>query len=209
MIFLNCSDIRVWEHYQNDFDLAAGFVKPRELPARSLEYSSKLFNSIGGNTIVECGTGLQGEMSGNSMLYWFHKTTAGVIHCIDMDPQWIDTVRRELGATDRVVYHHEDCFRIVPDIADIDLIYMDFWVADGYGREKAYIDLYNISRFPKMILVDDTDHSRPWKQTMIVPVAVVSHGYKLIYMGRQTLLVRKDIADTYSHELLSLRPILS
>jgi len=49
-----------------------------------------------------------------------------------------------------------------------------------------------------MILIDDTDHISPWKHTLIVPQAMID-GYKLIYIGRQTLLVRRDIAKEYNN----------
>ena len=209
MIFLNTSDIKVWENYQKDIDLTHGFATPREFPAKSLEYASRYFDEIKGEVIVECGTGLQGELSGDSMLYWFRKTEAKIIHCIDMDIKWINTVRDSLGSTERVKYHEDNCFNVVPGIKNIDLIYMDYWVGDGREREKSYLNLYNKSSFPKLILIDDSDHSRPWKQTMIVPVAMVSHGYRLVYMGRQTLLVRKDVAEGCEEILLKLRSLLN
>jgi hypothetical protein len=208
LIFLNTCDIKVWEHFQKQLDENQGFHEPREFPGKSLEYTAKLFANIKGQVIVECGTGIQGELSGNSVLYWVNKTDAHAIHCIDMDEGWINSVRMELGEEKRVAYHHEDCFKIVPTINEIDLIYMDFWVGDGKSREKAYLDLYNASNSPKMILIDDSDHCRPWKQTMIVPCAVVSHGYRLICIGRQTLLIRGDVARMYSQEIIKLRHIL-
>lgn len=48
MIFLNTSDIRVWQHYQNDIERFNGFVTPREFPAKSIEYASNFFDKIGG-----------------------------------------------------------------------------------------------------------------------------------------------------------------
>jgi hypothetical protein len=40
-----------------------------------------------------------------------------------------------------------------------------------------------------LILIDDTDHIDPWKQTLIVPEAR-RDGFDVIYVGRQTLLKR-------------------
>ena len=134
------------------------------------------------------------------MLYWFNKTDATKIHCIDLDEAWIDSVKGRIGNHDRVVYHHRDCFDVVPSIENIDLIYMDFWVGDGGARAKAYSDLYDISNRPKMILIDDTDHTTPWKHTLIVPSATAD-GYKIIYIGRQTLLVRGDVAEKYAKDI--------
>ena len=191
----------MWESYQKLIDETNnGFVSPRDYPSQSLEYTSTLFNSIKGNTIVECGTGLQGSLSGDSMLYWFNKTDASTIHCIDLNLKWINSVKGELGEHPRITYHHEDCFSVVPKIAQIDLIYMDFWVGDGLARESAYTELYRISNNPKMILIDDSDHTTPWKHTSIVPEAV-NDGYKIIHIGRQTLLLRGDISEKHAKDI--------
>lgn len=107
--------------------------------------------------------------------------------------------------SDRIKYHEDDCFNVVPGISSIDLIYMDYWVGDGYDREKSYLKQYLESHFPKCILIVDSDHSRPWKQTMIVPVAMVSHGYRLVYVGMQTLLIRQNISNEFNGVLLELR----
>jgi len=56
---LNTCDIRVWEHFQNELDENQGFLEPRELPAKLLEYASEFSSIINGKTIVECGTGIQ------------------------------------------------------------------------------------------------------------------------------------------------------
>jgi hypothetical protein len=199
MKYLNTNNIEIWNYNQQLINKSTkAFIKPRQHPRDSLEYSSHFFNLIKGKIIIECGTGLQGEGSGNSMLYWFNKTNASTIHCIDLEAKWINSVKNELGEHSRIVYHNEDCFTIVPTISHIDLIYMDFWVGNGRAREKAYLELYKLSRHPKMILIDDSDHASPWKQTLIVPEAM-GDGYKLIYIGRQTLLVRHDIAKEYNN----------
>lgn len=203
MKYLNTYDINLWKTHQDLLDESLKpnqFSEPRKRPSTSLNYASKLFNLIGGTVIVECGTGLQSEMSGNSMLYWFNKTDATKIHCIDLNKKWIDSVKHEIGNHNRVVYHHCDCFNVVPSIKNIDLLYMDFWVGDGNARAKSYLDLYNISNHPKMILIDDTDHTTPWKHTLIVPSATAD-GYKIIYIGRQTLLVRGDVSEKYAKDI--------
>lgn len=201
--YINTYDINEWISYQdllNDSLPHNSFQKPRELPSNSLDYSSSLFDLIEGKVIVECGTGMQGEMSGDSMLYWFNKTNAEKIHCIDLTKKWIESVKNEIGNHDRVKYYHQDCFNVVPVIKNIDLLYMDFWLGDGNARANAYLELYNISNHPKMILIDDTDHTSPWKQTLITPAAV-NDGYKIIYIGRQTLLLRHDIAEKYAKDI--------
>ena len=195
--YINTNNINTWTNVQSTLDKNKGFSIPRELPAISLQYTADFFNLIHGKTIVECGTGLQGEMSGNSMLYWFNKTNANKIFCIDVDEKWIDTVKNKLGNHERIVYKHDDCFNVVSDVKNIDLIYMDF---NPPNRATAYLNLFNISNSPKMILIDDTDHCRPWKQTLIVPCAV-KEGYSIIYVGRQTLLIRGDIVEKYAKDI--------
>ncbi len=204
MQYINTYDINIWKAIQDAIDTALprdSFHQPRKKPADSLEYTSSFFNLIHGNTIVECGTGLQSEMSGNSMLYWFNKTNASQIHCIDLDIKWINSIKNKFGSNnERIIYHHADCFDITPKIKDIDLIYMDFWTGDSNARALAYLELYKISNHPKMILIDDSDHTSPYKHTLIVPHAV-NDGYKIIYTGRQTLLLRRDVSITYAKDL--------
>ena len=196
-IFLNTQDINVWNNLQNSLDAKRkGFSCPRSEPTLSLNYAVKLFGLIEGNVIAECGTGLHGEKSGNSILYWFNKTKAKEIHCIDLRKEWVNSIEEKFGGHDRVVCHQDDCLKVVPNIKNIDLLYMDFWADDGDSRARAYLDLYEVSNRPEMILIDDTDHSNPWKQTLIVPAAV-SQGYRIIYTGRQTLLVRDSTAKKH------------
>ena len=203
-LFLNTYDVNLWNSHQTLIDKNnVGFVKPRDDPSHSLRYASNLFNVINGDIIIECGTGLQGIQSGDSMLYWFNQTNASTIHCIDLSLKWINSVKCSLGEHSRIIYHHEDCFSIVPTISPIDLIYMDFWIGNGNAREKAYLELYKLSSKPKRILIDDSAHSSPWKQTLIVPKAM-SDGYKLIYIGRQTLLIRNDVADQHNKEIIKI-----
>ncbi|MEE8428153.1 MAG: hypothetical protein V3S33_01445 [Gammaproteobacteria bacterium] len=45
-----------------------GFWANRSAPTQSLENTAKLFNQIQGETIIEVGSGLHGELSGNSIL---------------------------------------------------------------------------------------------------------------------------------------------
>lgn len=201
MHFVNTYDINIWEFHQKlilQSPLIGGFTNPREFPIESLNYVAKFFDLINGSVIVECGTGLQGIFSGNSILYWFDKTNASTIHCIDLNIHWLNSVKGEFGLHPRIKYHHKNCLNVVPDIPKIDLIYMDFSTGNGIRRAKAYLELYKLSNKPKMILIDDTDHISPWKHTLIVPQAM-SDGYKLIYIGRQTLLLRGDVAQEYNN----------
>lgn len=191
--FLNTSNINLWKNYQNDFDRRyLTFPEFREKPKKSLEYTCKIFNLIKGSNIVECGTGLTGDLSGNSMIYWIDKTDAKNIHCIDTNKSTINHVKKILKDNDRISYYENDCMNIVPSIKQIDLIYIDFWANDSVEREKKYLDLYLSSNKPKLILIDDTDHTTPWKHTKIIPKCL-EDGYYIIYTGRQTLMIRSDI----------------
>ena len=207
--YLYSKDIAAWERAQGEINSEhVNFVGPtRDTPTESLHYTCGLFNKIKGNVIVECGSGLHGEQSGNSMLHWFHDTGATKIHCIEIDPHCINTVKNTLGEDPRIIYHPTDCFKTIPTIPSIDLLYMDFLVNGGANRAEAYLKLYLLCKKgffkktgPKLILIDDTDHVDPWKQTLVVPQAL-KDGYMIVCMGRQTLLARDDIAQ----EVLSLK----
>lgn len=194
-IHVNSNDINDWMEIQNSIDKKyVDWPENREPPDLSLEYASNIFNIINGHTIVECGTGLGREFMGDSMRYWMNKTSAQTIYCIDLAETWINSVKNEFGNDSRIIYCLEDCLDVAPRVESIDLIYMDFkpWPFSGNNRAEKYLTLYNLSNKPKLILIDDSDHPSPWKQTLVVPQAI-EDGYYVIYVGRHTLLVRSDV----------------
>jgi hypothetical protein len=178
----------------------SGFWRYRSSPSRSLKKAAMLFNQLKGETIVEVGTGLHGRLAGNSILVWSEKTSAKAIIAIDLDEQRINEVKAatcrypsvKAIVADGIGYLKQSSLRI-------DLLYLDFWAPDpehatpGTGRAEAYRDIYMAAKSRlnrhSLILIDDTDHVPPWKQTLIVPEAR-QDGYVVLYTGRQTLLQR-------------------
>jgi hypothetical protein len=178
-----------------------GFWKTRHQPKNSLNKAAKLFNEINGKIIVEIGSGIQGEMSGNSAIVWSTKTEATKIIVIDLEEKHINEVKVALAKSTNLIPIVGDGINFLKnyDGEKIDLLYLDFWVKDppnttlGTGRANAYLEAYlsakdNMS-IPSMILIDDTDHVHPWKHTFIVPQAS-KDGFKVIWEGRQTLLMK-------------------
>lgn len=179
---------------------ANGFWRFRSAPDKSFKKAAVLFNQIGGQIIIEIGTGIHGKMAGNSMLVWPKKTHAKRIIAIDIEQKRIEEVRKatrqysniELIVTDGIEYLNN--FDSV-----IDLLYLDFWTPDpkgaipGTGRAESYREAYNAAKnkmnIHSMILIDDTDHIHPWKHTYLIPEAR-KDGYAVLYTGRQTLLTR-------------------
>jgi len=178
-----------------------GWWIPRSHPGASLAEAARLFDLMGGRTIIEIGSGLHGDTSGNSILAWATKTAASRIVAVDTDEGRIAEVRAATTAhpavegvvADGVEYLHQFT-------GTIDLLYLDFWAPDaegavpGIGRAEAYWDAYYAAR-EKMgaraiVLIDDTDHIHPWKHTFIVPAAR-KDGFRVAYEGRQTLLWRE------------------
>jgi predicted O-methyltransferase YrrM len=177
-----------------------GFWKHRHPPSRSLLQAAKLFNKIGGRSIVEIGTGIHGKMSGNSMIIWVNETSAEKIVAVDLDQQRLNEVAHALGENQRVELILGNGIEYLMDSAQtINLLYLDFWVEDvagdldGTARSEAYKSAYEASRNKmskhSLILIDDTDHIDPWKQSLIVPAAR-KDGFIVQYTGRQTLLLR-------------------
>ena len=194
----------VYHGFMSDFSIIEldkhGFWKPRGLPTQSLHRTAELFETINGKIIIEVGTGIHGEMSGNSMKVWTSKTSAERIIAIDLDPERIEEVRREVGSCSNVELELTDGIEFVEQFAGrIDLLYLDFWVVDeagevsGSGRARAYQAAYDAAREKlsrkSLILIDDTDHIHPWKHTFIVPSAR-QDGFEVLHIGRQTLLMR-------------------
>ncbi|SRX75394.1 O-methyltransferase [Aequorivita antarctica] len=177
-----------------------GFWKNRQSPKQSLERTALLFNEIKGETIIEIGTGIQGEMSGNSALVWAKNTAAEKIYCLDLEDKHISEVKEATQAYKNVEALKIDGLKFLKNFkGKIDLLYLDFWVQDkegdisGTARAESYLKAFLLARkklnSESMILIDDTDHIDPWKQTLIVPRAR-KDGFNVIHCGRQTLLKR-------------------
>jgi trans-aconitate methyltransferase len=177
-----------------------GFWANRSTPAESLEKTAGIFNRIRGETIVEIGSGLQGELNGNSILVWAQKTTAKRIITVDTDQKMIDQVMDATSQYPNVETVVGDGIQYLQQFrSKIDLLYLDFWSDEvehglpGTGRAEAHRKAYSAARDKlnsrSMILIDDTDHIDPWKHTYIVTDAR-KDGFVVLYVGRQTLLAR-------------------
>lgn len=177
-----------------------GFWEIRSAPTRSFNKAVFLFNQLRGEVIIEIGTGIHGKMAGNSILVWLQRTSAKRVIAVDLDEKRIEEVKDgtsqyaqvECVVTDGIIYLKQFS-------STIDLLYLDFWVPDpegslpGTGRAEVYREAYQAAKDKmsphSIILIDDTDHIHPWKHTYIIPDAR-EDGYKVLYSGRQTLLVR-------------------
>jgi predicted O-methyltransferase YrrM len=177
-----------------------GFWKVRHPPHASLKTAARLFDQIDGRTIVEIGTGLHGPQSGDSVLVWAAKTSAQAIYALDLDPDRVAEVQAAVAPYPQVHAEVRDGIEFLAAYAgSVELLYLDFWVSDqageipGTGRAQAYLRAYQAARDKlspsSLILIDDTDHADPWKQTHIVPAARAD-GFTVLYQGRQTLLLR-------------------
>ena len=177
-----------------------GFWVPRSAPVRSLKKAAREFNARNGKVIIEIGSGIQGHLSGNSVLVWAKKTNAEKIVCLDLDQNEIDLVKKATEKYQNVDAIVQDGLEYVKDFdGEIDLLYLDFWTDDpdgelpGSGRSHAYLQAYEVAKNKlsnrAMILIDDTDHVAPWKHTEIIPAAR-KDGFIVLHTGRQTLLAK-------------------
>ncbi len=179
---------------------ADGWWSPRSLPIASLHEAARRFNERGGVTLVEIGSGLHGDLAGNSIQVWLERTCARRIVAVDTDPERIREVRELSAGRARVETVVADGIDYLRRFAgSIDLLYLDFWLPDpegavpGTGRAQGYLRAYQAARSRMseraLILIDDTDHIHPWKHTHLVPEARAD-GFRVVYIGRQTLLAR-------------------
>ena len=78
---------------------------------------------------------------------------------------------------------------------------LDFWIGDGSAREQAYLEAYLLARpilsKTALILIDDADHTPPWKHSKIEPAAL-KDGWREVYTGRQMLLAAKQVHITWT-----------
>lgn len=178
-----------------------GFWMHRDPPTPSLDETARLFNQIHGQIIVEIGSGVHGPMAGNSVLTWVTKTQAKRIITVDLDETRIREVKEATARYENVEAIVAEGIQYLEDFSStIDLLYLDFWTPDlegtlpGTGRAEAYRRAFAAARGKlnrqSLILIDDTDHIHPWKDTYIVPEAR-KDGFVVVFVGRQTLLMRK------------------
>ena len=105
-----------------------GFWANRSTPALSLERTAGIFNRIRGETIIEIGSGLQGELNGNSILVWAQKTTAKQIITVDTDQKMIDQVINATSQYSNVATVVGDGMQYLQQFGSkIDLLNLDFW----------------------------------------------------------------------------------
>lgn len=179
-----------------------GFWKNRQSPDDSLRYTANLFDEIGGKIIVEIGTGIHGDMSGNSVMIWSKNTKAEKIYCLDLESKHIEDVQKATKDYPSVIAIQENGIDFLKRTnPGIDLLYLDFWVHDkkgdltGIARANAYLEAYHAAKSKlsatSLILIDDTDHVDPWKQSLIVPEAR-KDGFTVLYCGRQTLMMKSE-----------------
>jgi hypothetical protein len=177
-----------------------GWWKHRSSPAASLRAAARLFDELGGETIVEIGSGLHGDLAGNSIITWVRRTAARRIVAVDADAARVDEVRRATAGDPRVEGLVADGVQFLEQFREtIDLLYLDYWLPEfegavpGVGRAEGYRDAYRAARDKMnehaLLLIDDTDHVHPWKHTYIVPDARAD-GFRVVHEGRQTLLRR-------------------
>ena len=177
----------------------SGFWKFRRDPKKSLKKTANEFEKIEGKNIIEIGTGVHGGMSGNSMLEWEH-TSANRIIAVDVEKERLKEVKKYTHNKTAVELELQDGLKYLEEFEEkIHLLYLDFWAKSeeeeipGVERSKAYGEAYKNAKNKldnrSLILIDDTDHVNPWKQTRIVPMAR-KDGYKVLHTGRQTLLKR-------------------
>lgn len=177
-----------------------GFWKRRYNPQTSLKKTAEIFNQMDGKTIVEIGTGLHGEDSGNSILVWAKKTKAKSIIAVDIDEKRLGEVKKATSQYNNIETVLNDGIEFLEKFFNkIDLLYLDLSkpdpkytsYEDGIANVylKAYLNARNKMSAKSLILIDDTDHINPWKQTLIIPQARID-GYEVIWTGRQTLLRR-------------------
>ena len=173
-----------------------GFWLDRHNPGEYLLRAAFIFEKMHGKTIVEIGSGLHGPGAGNSINTWT-RTSADKIYAVDIDR---DKVRQVENLSEKIIAVHQDGLDFLRQFKDhIDLLYLDFWIGDkpgelvGEGRARAYLNAFQIAKNKLgqhcLILIDDTDHVPPWKDTLIVPAAR-RDGFVVRFTGRQTLLSR-------------------
>lgn len=188
----------------------------RDRPKPYILKALEIFRARQGKVIVEIGTsgggmfhrldedgGSWGEHccnSGHSTLL-FAMSGAAEVWSVDINPDATEGAKRFLSSSEHT-RNFKGLHCVTQDGIDflkkfpkpIDLLYLDAWdVAPGFYAEKhlqAYLQAKDKLHEKSLILIDDTDVDEGGKGKWVVPKAV-EDGYKVIFSGRQTLLVRK------------------
>lgn len=187
--------------------------RPKPYILRALE----IFAARGGKIIVEIGTS-GGRMfhrleedgaawgehccnSGHSTLH-FAMSDAQEVWTVDINPEATEGARKNLAESEytrdrkNVRFVTQDGLEFLRNFSKpIDLLYLDGWdVEPGFYAEnhlQAYLFAKDKLHDQSLILIDDTDVDNGGKGKWVIPKAI-KDGYKIVFGGRQTLLIKKD-----------------
>ncbi|GJQ28595.1 MAG: hypothetical protein HBSAPP03_04790 [Phycisphaerae bacterium] len=179
----------------------------RGKPRPSILATIDLLKKLGGKTIVEIGCmrqPLTHELDefnpvccndGHSTAFW--AMTGLAVHSVDIDPACCQVAAETCGACPNVSIYCADGIEFLRQFSGvIDLLYLDAWDAiEGIPYAEKHLEAFQVAR-PKLarrslILIDDTDVAFGGKGRQAIP-AIIRDGYDLLFVGRQTLLLRLD-----------------
>lgn len=179
----------------------------REKPRSYIEQAIQLFKVLGGKVIVELGT--MGQlthdidkeecpycMSGHSTILWAR--TLADVYTVDINSNAIDLTKNACKHFHNVYPVNDDGIDFLHNFdKKIDLLYLDAWdVIPGSDYAEKHLEAYLAAKdklnLTSIILIDDTDIENGGKGRLIIPKAV-EDGFKIVFTGRQTMLLRFEI----------------
>jgi len=183
------------------------FRKKREYPLEYLKKTVKLFSQRKGKNIVEIGSmrnpiphpiyeiGCRHCLQGHSTIIWAH--TLANVYTVDIEPKSTEITKEACKNFNNVHAFTEDGIGFLKKFDQpIDLLFLDAWDVseDVPDYAEKHLEAYFAAKHrlhPKsLILIDDTDIMNGGKGKLVIPQAI-KDGYRIVFSGRQTLLVRK------------------
>lgn len=148
-------------------------------------------------------------MDGHSSVIW--AANSEIFYSIDIDPACTALTNHELKKFDlynkifRIAENRDGLEFLEKYQEKIDLLFLDAWDVDLENSEEKHLEAYLLAKKNlhggSLILIDDTDVCRDTqgrvvfasglsgKGRLVIPRAV-SDGYKVVFTGRQTLLMK-------------------
>lgn len=191
----------------NDFLMTRGFE--RDLPRKYIEKAVAEFTKRNGKVIVEIGSPRlplphpanqeqcmleHACLEGHSTIFW--ALTGQEVYSVDISLASVNVTREMCQDFPNVSVVHDDGLNFLKNFnKPIDLLYLDAWDAGSERFAEKHLEAYFLAKrnlhAKSIILIDDTDlYNNNGKGRLVVPQAV-KDGYKVIFKGRQTMLMRK------------------
>jgi hypothetical protein len=181
----------------------------RDLPRKYIERAIGEFTKRNGSIIVEIGSPRmqlphsadasecmlqQACLEGHSAAFW--ALTGKAVYSVDISSESIQITQEMCKDFPNVQVVQQDGIEFLKAFDQpIDLLYLDAWDVGSEDFAEKHLEAYLVAKKnlheKSIILIDDTDFFNNFGKGRYVVPEAIKDGYKLIFQGRQTMLMKE------------------